>query len=134
MTRSKYLPHILDCPEVKVQLYSRFASFYEACINSHNKVVNICCLFPSTRSVFKQNIQYLMTHLGLSHSELNALSERKKFKNFVLNHWYDSIDPVDVAESHLIMELLEIRNNNASVEGFDFIELKDSLTPICTLR
>jgi hypothetical protein len=67
-----------------------------------------------------------MTHLDLSHSELNALSERKKLKNFVLNHWYDSIDPCDVAESHLIMELLETR--------FEFMELNDLLTSICTLR
>ena len=75
-----------------------------------------------------------MTHLGLPHSELNAYLKEKKLKNFVLNHWYDSIDPGDVAESHLIMELLETRNNNVYIEGFEFMELNDLLTSICTLR
>ena len=125
MTRSNYLPHILDCPEIMVQLYSRFASFHESCVNSHNKVVNICCLIPSTRSVFNQNVHCLMSHLGVSYSELNALSASKKLKFSVLHHWFESIDPVVVSESHVIIELIEACNNAIFIDGFAFTELND---------
>ena len=135
MTRSKYLPHILDCPEIMVQLqiYSRFASIHEACINSHNKVVNICCLIPSTRSVFNRNVHCLMSHLGVSYSELNALSASKKLKYSVLHHWFEWIDPVAISESHVILELIEACNNAIFIEGFAFTELNDLLTFICTI-
>ena len=66
-----------------------------------------------------------MSHLGVSYSELNALSASKKLKYSVLHHWLESIDPVVISESHVILELIEARNNAIFIEDFAFTELND---------
>ena len=108
MTRSKFLPLLLHRPDLNIQLYARFASFYVSCFQSQNSLVNISCQIPHSNSnVFRNNIYCLLNYLGISQTELDNLAVNSALKNRILSRYYMSLDPTTIAEAHVIEELIQ---------------------------
>jgi hypothetical protein len=135
MTRSKFLPLLLQRPDLEIQLYSRFASFYVSCIKSQNSLVNISCQIPHSNSnVFRNNIQCLLNYLGISQIELENLAVNSALKPRILSKYYASLDPVTIAEAHVIEDLIQARQCSIYIENFCFAEINDLLNSLCIQR
>ena len=134
-TRSKYLPFLIECPDIKCQLYSRFAGFYYSCKNSTNSLVNICFEMPhSESSTFRKNVHCLANYLGVNQTHLNSMSVNRSLKSTVIKHWHASCDPTTIAEAHVIIDLINSRQQSVYIDYFDYSEIAELLNFVCTVR
>ena len=64
-THCKYLPYIYAKPEIMVQLYMRFSSFFTTCVLSDNPVVALCSKVALTsKSVVADNVRVLLSYVN----------------------------------------------------------------------
>ena len=135
MTRSKFLPLLLQRPDFKIQLYSRFASFYMSCLKSQNSLVYITCQVPPSNSnVFHNNIQCLLNYLEIPQIQLDNLAVNNALKPRILSKYYASLDPTTIAQAHVIKELIQAKQSSLYIGNFSFSEIDDLLSFLCTQR
>jgi hypothetical protein len=107
-TRSMYLPVIMGQPDLPSLLLSRFASFWNTCIESTNDLVHICTkLSPSSATSVGLNLLKLAQFLQCDGGELEHSPQTLKKR--ILNKSDSLVSSDSLARGMFIKEILEIK-------------------------
>jgi hypothetical protein len=105
MTRSHYLCHLIDSPDIVTQLYLRFSSFLQSCKQSSNVIVNTCSNLQYSHSLFSRYVEVICHHLDCSKSHLYLLTERNSLKNAIFFHWLYDLNTENLAHASIIVTM-----------------------------
>ena len=129
-THRYLIEHVSGCLHPKVMLAGRYVTFHKSLVN--------CSKFPvrflsrinekDKRSVLGRTLQSILEHCELPESSLehlNAKLVKQKFRYFQV--------PVnDKWKLPVLSELLQVRNNNLTLNKFEAKEVDDMIKHLCT--
>ena len=119
-TRSKFLPHIMNVADIRIQLLSRFSSFYFNLRKSDNVLLTMCynlLNLTSSKSIVSLNIKCLCTYLDLQLTDLNYVNNNT-IRQSLIDTWLSDIPLSTLAHSNLIIELLKMKKNPHGILTF----------------
>ena len=126
--------HVVNVPELTVQLLSRFCTFLHSCVCSYNAVISTCLSISNSSSLFTRNICLVSSKLNKNRSQLLDLANYSNFKNLIIQNWLDNdVDTVCLSEASVIVDLCRMRGFN-STSFFTSCEIESLLEFTCTLR
>jgi hypothetical protein len=88
----------------------------------------------SESSTFRKNVHCLANYLGVNQTHLNSMSVNRSLKSTVIKHWHASCDPTTIAEAHVIIDLINSRQQSVYIDYFDYSEIAGLLNFVCTIR
>jgi len=131
MTRSKYLSHILNVPDVNIQLHQRLIRFYSQCLRSRNVVVRTCINIPGTTSFFSKNLAVLCRYINCDFHDVSSMCVNGSLSTLLMSTWVESLNEACMAEASVIVDLCRSRYYP---DFFSCVEIEYLLYIICTLR
>ena len=111
-TRSKLLPFLMSCVDIKAQLLCRFAGFLSRLRNSHSALIRTCFSFlPMSSSVFANNLSFLAALLGISVPILVEKMRLGQIRAAIFN-WSENLVSEDAAiAASVLVEVLDMRKS-----------------------
>jgi hypothetical protein len=112
-TRSKYIPSLVRCSDLPVQLLSRFANFWYKCSFNANTLVSICAKLSLTSlSIAACNLKLLAAYLSCDASSLCMLGA--PLSSFVQDQWKRSVSDGEAALASAVAELRDVVRGHSS--------------------
>ncbi|ELT95007.1 hypothetical protein CAPTEDRAFT_188858 [Capitella teleta] len=112
-TRSKYIPSLVRCSDLPVQLLSRFANFWYKCSFNANTLLSICAkLSLTSSSIAACNLKLLAAYLSCDASSLCMLGA--PLSSFVQDQWKRSVRDGEAALASAVAELRDVVRGHSS--------------------
>ena len=97
-THSRYLPLIINKPDISTELMCRFNTFWSSCVYSPNKYVNfVSRMVNSSRSNVSDNIKVLLSYLNKEYDEyVSLLNNKAEVKDLMMTKYRNMRDIDDM--------------------------------------
>ncbi len=125
-THNKLIHNICNELPIRVQLLTRFGSFFHACVNSKNQLVRYCTKICSGYTSAASN-RRLISHFIRCDIQFNGMSN---VKNAIHDTQIQLEDQINVVYGSLIRELCGFRDQILSCD-LDSAETKELLEYVC---
>ena len=111
-THSRYLPLIINKPDISTELMCRFNTFWSSCVYSPNICVNfVSRMVNSSQSVVSDNIKVLLSYLNKEYNEYASLLNNKAgVKGLMMTKYRNMCDIDDMCACTAIDELIKHRD------------------------
>ena len=116
-THSRYLPLIINKPDISIELLGRFNTFWSSCIDSPHKYVRfVTKMIHGSRSIVSDNLKVVLSYLNMEYGDYAMLVQNRNVsKNVMIAKYKDKCNVEDIHACNVIKELLRYRDGQVYI-------------------